>query len=431
VTARRVVLAAILLACLVGRTAFVLDLAASGVEADTHSYVRPARALVEDGRYDHRPGHDEPEYLRTPGYPGVIAAVFAVSDESTTAVLLLQVGLSTLTVLLVYLLAARMWSTTVGLVAAALTVLEPLQSYTAGSLATECVNTLLLLLVCAAGFAALRDTRSHLRWFVLLGLALAAATMVRPVTYYLPAFVVVLLLVRAARGAVSWSRCARMLAAFLVPLVVIVGGWQVRNYERAGSWRLSGVEGKNLMYFRAAGILAERDGITLAAAQARLGYRPIPPNTPEPGAYYDRMYRRGLEVVLAHPVTALRLTGEDLANELTSVRYDAFEYFGLAPATGVVAASALALLLAFEALAIYGFVLAVRSRREVLAHVFVAGVAIYVLVASAGPEAMGARGERFRAPVVPILVLYAAYGATSLVRGLARSPATPDLRIGT
>jgi hypothetical protein len=261
-----------------------------------------------------------------------------------------------------------------------------------------------------------------------LGLALAAATMVRPVTYYLPGFVVVLLLVRAARGTISWSRCAPMLAALLVPLVVIVGGWQVRNYERAGSWRLSGVEGKNLMYFRAAGILAEHDGITLAAARARLGYRPIPPNTTDPGAYYDRMYRRGLAVVLAHPVTALRVTGEGLVNELTSVRYKAFEYFGLAPATGVVAAAALALLLAFEAVAIYGFVLAVRSRREVLAHVFVAGVAIYVLVASAGPEALGARGERFRAPVVPILILYAAYGATSAAKGRRRAvPAATTL----
>jgi hypothetical protein len=37
-------------------------------------------------------------------------------------------------------------------------------------------------------------------------------------------------------------------------------------------------------------------------------------------------------------------------------------------------------------------------------------VAVYVLLLSAGPEAFGGRGERFRAPIMPILVLYAAYG---------------------
>jgi ABC-type branched-subunit amino acid transport system permease subunit len=68
----------------------------------------------------------------------------------------------------------------------------------------------------------------------------------------------------------------------------------------------------------------------------------------------------------------------------------------------------------FYATAGYGLVLTLRERRSLLAHAFVVGVAAYVLIASAGPEAFGGRGERFRAPVIPILILYAAHGGREL-----------------
>jgi hypothetical protein len=71
-------------------------------------------------------------------------------------------------------------------------------------------------------------------------------------------------------------------------------------------------------------------------------------------------------------------------------------------------------LVAFYAVCAYGMVVVARRRRDLLAHAFVVGVAFYVLLASAGPEAVGARGERFRAPIVPILILYAARGAWEL-----------------
>ena len=72
------------------------------------------------------------------------------------------------------------------------------------------------------------------------------------------------------------------------------------------------------------------------------------------------------------------------------------------------------LLVAFYAVCLYGMVLTARQRRDLLAHGFVVGIALYILLASAGPEAFGGRGERFRAPIMPILILYAARGAHAL-----------------
>src|SRR5207247_2091811 len=135
------------------------------------------------------PQDQRPEFLRTPGYPAFIATVYLIFGQSHAAVLLMQVFLSTLTVLVVYLLGARMWSS-VGLLAAAMTVFEPLQWYSAGTMLSEGLDALLLMLVVATGFIMFAQERPKLRWPFLLGIAVATATMVRPVTYYLPLFVI-------------------------------------------------------------------------------------------------------------------------------------------------------------------------------------------------------------------------------------------------
>ena len=61
--------------------------------------------------------------------------------------------------------------------------------------------------------------------------------------------------------------------------------------------------------------------------------------------------------------------------------------------------------------------MAVRARKNLMGHAFVLAVAAYVLVASAVPEAAAGRGERFRAVIMPLVVVYAARGA---VEGIAR-----------
>ena len=127
------ILVAILLACVVGRGVYVLHLAhTNGIETtvgDTPTYLGPAQQLLEHGRFDSGSPPGQPEFLRTPGYPTFIAAVYRVFGENdNTAVLLVQVVLSALTVLLAYLLAARMWSKPIGLLAALLVALDPLQN---------------------------------------------------------------------------------------------------------------------------------------------------------------------------------------------------------------------------------------------------------------------------------------------------------------
>ncbi len=394
-----------------GAVAAVLDTDPHVVtQADTPTYEQPALALLEDGHFSRSPQDARAEFLRTPGYPAFIATVYWIFGQSHAALLLMQVLLSTVTVLIVYLIGARMWSVSVGLLAAGMTALEPLQWYSAGTILSESLDTLLLVLVVAIGFVMFTQERPKLRWPFLLGIAAATATMVRPVTYYLPLFVTALLVYQALRRRETLRHGARMIAVFLLPVIVIVGGWQFRNHETVNSWRFSAVEAKNLDLFRGAGVVADEDGISLNAAQRRLLMRLGSHPGESQGAYFGRMYRQGLHILAAQPWEAAEGAVRGLLDEIDSTRSRTFAYLGLPPASGTLEDAGTLLLACFYALFLYGLVLVVRARRRLLAHVFVVGVAAYVLLVSAGPEATGGRGERFRSVVMPILILYAARG---------------------
>jgi len=425
---RRLLLAAILCVCVLGRGAYVVYLVHTNAVVTTHgdapTYLGPAKELIDHGRFDIAGSPGVPEFLRTPGYPVFIAAVYGIFGQRNAAVLLVQVALSAVTILLAYLFAARVWSVPIGLLAALFTLLEPLQNATSSTLLTESLSALLLIVVAGIGFTALTRDEPRPALWALLGLVIAEATLVRPVTYYLPLLVVVVLIVRRRLRRERWLDLVKIMVAFLVPLVVLVGGWQLRNHERVGSWQFSGIEAKNVYHYRAAGVIARASGVPFAEAQHELDKRFGPRGAESQGSYYDRMYRAGIRILKSHPADTFIVTAQGLGSELFSVRVKFFEYLGFRPASGAAEAVAESLLVAFYAVAAYGMALVIRRRKDVLAHVFVVGVALYILVASAGPEAMGGRGERFRAPIMPILILYAAVGAHAIYASTTRRART-------
>jgi 4-amino-4-deoxy-L-arabinose transferase-like glycosyltransferase len=430
---QRLALVVILLACVVGRGAYVVHVAHhdkyDAYGGDTVSYLLPAKALVHDHRFHHNVHSPVPEFLRTPGYPAFLAGVDDALGTSVATLLLVQVLVSTATVLLVFLLGARLWSPTVGLLAAAFVALEPSQWLSAARILSECLDTLLLVVAALAGVVVFRRDRPGLGWPLLFGGALAAATMVRPVTYYLPLVVLALFAVRAVRHPHARRATIAAAATFMVPVVVVLAGWQLRNHAEVGSWRLSGVEGKNLLQFRASGVLADARGVPVDAARAdlyaqldRTLARSSARGNARIGARYDTMYRQGLHVLTTHPASTLKETVLGLGAELAGVRLT-LDSLSLSALT----VPALLLVYLAYALAIYAFVRIVQARRHLAAHLVVVVTAAYVLVASAGPEAFGGRGERFRAPIMPLLLLYAAAGAVDLVRRVRPNVAVRQL----
>ncbi len=105
----------------------------------TENYKQMARLLAENGAssfYDADSTTSEPDLLgHPPGYPFLLAAVYAVCGESDAAVQLFQAACDALAVALVFLIAAELLTFGVGVVAGALAGLAP----------QFCWNSLMLL----------------------------------------------------------------------------------------------------------------------------------------------------------------------------------------------------------------------------------------------------------------------------------------------
>ena len=107
--------------------------------AVTENYKQMARLLAENGAasfYDPASPTSEPDLLgHPPGYPAVLAAVYAVCGESDAAVQIFQAACDALAAALVFLIAAELLAYGVGVVAGALAALAP----------QLCWNSLMLL----------------------------------------------------------------------------------------------------------------------------------------------------------------------------------------------------------------------------------------------------------------------------------------------
>ncbi len=410
------ILGAILLVTLIVRVGTVVHIwsvdPATTHLNDTPNYTKPALALERDGQFSIEPGSDLPMYFRTPGYPLFIAAVYTVAGEHDLAVLLAQIGLSVLTIWLAFVVASRLFGQGAGFAAALILALDPLQLWSAGVVLTETLMAAFMLLVAAIGFRVFARRSVGLGWPLLLGLVLAVATLVRPVAYYLLPLTAIALAVPAIR-----RRDLRPLAAagmFLVPVVLLVGGWQLRNAHEVSSIRLSGVEGLNMYEYRGAGVLAEVEDRTFRSVNEQLHRRhPGHRWDHHQGPYFDMLFDEGLDIVTAHPGAAAVVTLEGLDDQVRQTGAEVFPtYFDLdveGPATVLLGIALAVLWVAF----VWGAVVALRTDRARRAgHLFALGIVAYTMLASAIPTT----GYRFRVPIMPILALYAGAGVIDIWR---------------
>ena len=444
---------ALVAAVVVVRVMVVLAVTAAdehrGDSGDKASYVDPAQALLHDGRFDRDEGSSVPEFFRTPGYPAFLAAVYRISDGSDTAVYVVQAVLSGLSVFLAVVLgrwlaggwlpgpSSGAWA--VGMAAGVLVALEPAQTVVQGFVGTEALATVLVTLAACAG---VRFARSGLapRWGVAYGLALVAATYVRPTTFYFAAVPALLLAITALRAPVHRRAVVRGGLALLVPCVVLLGAWNVRNHREVGSWRFSAVESVNLYWYRAADVVARRDGVGFQDARVELtedldrdlrqdldenpGHEDVDPGAyasgqlppaweHHQGTYYDGAQRAGFDVVRSEPLLATRQVIGGVYSQLVQSGWvSAFNYLIGHDPPAPVRLAGLLVVWTVEALAALGMVAALRRDREAghrLAHALTIALIVYTIAAGAGPEA--ADGARFRVPVWPIWCVYAVIGA--------------------
>jgi hypothetical protein len=258
-----------------------------------------------------------PEVLRTPGYPAFLAATSALVGDrlpldggSFPVVLLVQALVGVAVCALTHRLATMLLAGPAALadLAALLVAIDVPSACHSVLLLTETAFALLVAAALAAAWAARRT--GSVAWAAAAGLLTGLSTLVRPIALYLAGLVALwgLLAVPGRRGRRLAAACAAGCLALAPPL-----GWMARNAALGQGFVLSGIEGANLLIYRAAPVLARARGITWSAAAdellGRFGY--VPGQRFQWDAANSRAAgRMALAILVAHPLESLAVLAD-------------------------------------------------------------------------------------------------------------------------
>lgn len=289
----------IIAAAVIRLALLVVKLARFGISSciysDTASYLEPGRNLLLHGRFV---ADGVPDLVRTPGYPLFLAFT---SLAGLPAAAVANLILSVFSVLLVWKLGRTVFADDrIALGAAWIFALEPVSFTYSCVLMSESLFLVLLLLSMERLAEFLRERRLPL--LVAAGLWLAAATFVRPVTYYLPVALALGLYVVLVRvSGLRWKAPA----VLLISVLPWIAAWQVRNWVETGYDGFSSISEINLYFDDAADVTARLEHRPFLDVRKDLGYSDFTDNN---GQFY--LYQPYLAL---HPEQAGWSQGQRLA----------------------------------------------------------------------------------------------------------------------
>ncbi|MGA3161934.1 MAG: hypothetical protein ABSC77_12015 [Terracidiphilus sp.] len=230
--------------------------------ADTCSYLIPGRNLLLHGQFM---ADGVPDLLRSPGYPLFLAIT---SLAGLPAAALVNVILSVFSVVLVWKLGRAVFDDDrIALGAAWIFAFEPGSVTASSTLISETLFLVLYLLSMERLAEFLRGRR--LPALAAAGLWLAAATFVRPVTYYLPVFLALGLFIVLARvPGLRWKAPA----VLLICVMPWLAAWQIRNRVETGYSGFSSISDENLYFLAAADVTARVEHRFPRDVSQQLGY---------------------------------------------------------------------------------------------------------------------------------------------------------------
>lgn len=197
---------------------------------DAYRYDFAARALVDGQGYVHLNG--APTAFWPPGYPLLLAAIYAITDHSLFAAQLFNVLLGPATAVVVYAIGRRTVGATAGLIGAGIVAFFPsLIFFTAVTLSETAFTFLALLGVYLLIVEAQSGKGRDLRLLLAAGLILGFAALVRGQALLLPLVLIPFWL----RSGIGWPRTADKIVALALGIGLIVAPWTVRNAIELGS----------------------------------------------------------------------------------------------------------------------------------------------------------------------------------------------------
>ena len=380
-----------------------------------------AGTLLHEGRFAAGPAAGA-HTRRTPGFPLLIASVYALGWEDPRAVVGAEILLSVFTVALGAWAAHRMGGERAAWIAGLLLALDTPSIVASCLFLSDTPFAAVLLAAVAAGLGLVLDERPRAWRSAVFGGLLAAAALTRPIGLFLVFPACLWLLLCGRRRPWSPRDTVSALAAFAVPWILMVGGWQARNRAAAGAFVASDGPAKFVYFSRGADIVARRDGTSFEAARAQLADS-IEAEAKRTGRPAERLYARAaLDLVARHPILFLEtqvrwlpelLLGTGAAGVTLALDLDEPGHRPGAPRAGSCPRPPPCTSCS-----------STRGRRGAsggmrgepaaarLSAALLAGLVVYFVILSTGPQAY----SRFRVPFTPLLALCAARGLAGFLR---------------
>ncbi len=279
------------------------------LEHDSPSYLGPADALFQEGRYDTQAGSNTPETLRTPGYPAWLAWVYLLFGKSADVLIFSQIALFLGTLVLLYFLAESMFGSRTALPAVIFLALDPSSLSYTFKILTETLATFIVLGLAWFIFKFFESARRNVFGF-LCGLCLALATLVRPTFYYFLPVLLIVFAVFLVRGKVEKKKIVAALLITALPVVLLVGGWQWRNLEKAGVFQITTIRGWVLYLGKGSQIYEDLHHVGWLEAEAALNRKLIQKYPDWPSLSWEQkdaiFVAEGKKLIWEHPWLAVK-----------------------------------------------------------------------------------------------------------------------------
>lgn len=389
-------------------------------KSDDYEYHTLAVNLLKEHRFylpDPRPGW---QTRRTPGFPLLLAGIYAVTGPSPYRAAAVLVLISLAICAVTYALGTKLFDSRTGLTAGLLMAVSPAGVLYAGLILTDSLHALLVTLSFLSLFSVWKST--SLRTSITAGLVLGTAMLVRPVSQFLPAITSALALsLRSGRAVWLWAPVISY--ALVVP-------WCIRNYAVAGQFHLSSVGtynmvSYNLVYANAAATGKDPDEVrrkylaqatsasetrSLVAREGRLYWRRLIANQLTGAVLYWFAPDRGMWQYFFG--SRNRVTGA--LDMLWSTRIVGTAVRVLKAPAGTIAVAQACFNVATALAGVAGVILCIIRKRNRPASVLALCWCLYYAVLT-GPVAVG----RYRMPADPLLMVYASvflHGAVCRIR---------------
>lgn len=415
------------------------------VQPDTDSYVTPAKYIASQHGFWHSLYYS-PMFERTPGYPLFLAAVFSLFGVHLTSVVIAQIILSSVLTICAYIISKRLFSVSVALITAFVVSFNFLFITYSYFVLSDFMSAVWLSLFFTLGVILYQGNRYKKSMALLMGLVLAIATLTRPMNYYLIIPVVIGTIVYCYRSRFSVKSSMVIMLCLILPTVLLVGGWQLRNKTRFNTFAYSNIAAYNLYWQFSAGIMQKNKNLTHDQALNYLKTKVMDPFTMSPGDANSAMISKSLEIFKRHPGDLMLQMVHGFPRLLLST--DASILWFYAPKTDFDAIHRfksdllsfnltkiyhntsttdrlnLAVLIFTEVLAIlnilFGLIGIIASRgyfkKSNMASLFLIGCLLYYTILSSNFISYA----RFRVPFELILNIYACYGFVYFIRCFSR-----------